>query len=217
MHCVILCHQRSGDAAARHWLRTHGGRNRAGASGSPNRLLPWQGWSSGPMTACRGPRLTGNSWTRPPPVARSAGRRVPPILTAGRRPELPLGTRRRDRGPSVYLRRTWRVARRSAQVTTRGQYAPHLPSPSHAARVADRLNAPLNRHAPVSARSGSARFGASRSAAAVAARRRARRPAITHQRIKSRLFRVRPLPDNATRCRFIRDSAILLPPGTGHC
>jgi hypothetical protein len=37
--CVILCHHRSRHAAARQWLRTHGGRNPAGASGSPHRLL----------------------------------------------------------------------------------------------------------------------------------------------------------------------------------
>jgi len=40
VHCVTLCHRRSGDAAARQWWRTYGGRNRARASGSPNRL-PW--------------------------------------------------------------------------------------------------------------------------------------------------------------------------------
>ena len=38
MRCVSLCHRRSGDVAARRWLRTHSGQNRAGASGSPNRL-----------------------------------------------------------------------------------------------------------------------------------------------------------------------------------
>jgi hypothetical protein len=40
---VILCHHRSADVAARQWLRTYSGRNRGRRSGSPNRLLLWQG------------------------------------------------------------------------------------------------------------------------------------------------------------------------------
>jgi hypothetical protein len=142
----------------------------------------------------RSPVIPGRG---PPQSQDPPGRRVPPILTAERRPEVPLeraadaagGSPRRlvqgggphrvrmarpavtdplpagptpvtGNGPSVYLRRTWRVPRRSAQVRTRGQICASPAQSQPRGQGGEPVHTPLNRHAPVSARSGCARFGA---------------------------------------------------------
>jgi len=75
-----LCHHRSRHAAARQWLRTYGGRNPAGASGSPNRLLRDFRW---PAVLGEEPaRPGGDHWCRLVLahvwLARSAGSRESP-------------------------------------------------------------------------------------------------------------------------------------------
>jgi hypothetical protein len=81
LHCVTLCHQRSGDAAARRWLRTYGGRNRGRRSGSLNRLLLDFRWPASPVKAHqasgRFSYSSGLASARPHGIRRSANLPLP--------------------------------------------------------------------------------------------------------------------------------------------